>query len=81
MITPVVVVTLRVSANPVSGAGPSNSRDPVPEVDGWTSSVYPSTSPAACRFLRTLPVYPYNDVEITALVAHPAFPTSLRAAG
>ena len=31
--------------------------------------------------LRTLPVYPYNDVEITALAAHPAFPTSLRAAG
>lgn len=31
--------------------------------------------------LRTLPIYPYNDVEITALAAHPAFPTSLRAAG
>lgn len=31
--------------------------------------------------LRTLPVYPYNNVEITALVAHPAFPTPLRTAG
>jgi muconolactone D-isomerase len=30
--------------------------------------------------LRTLPVFPYNDVEVTALAAHPAFPTSLRAA-
>ena len=31
--------------------------------------------------LRTLPVHPYNDIEITALAPHPAFPTSLRAAG
>lgn len=30
--------------------------------------------------LETLPVYPYNDVEITALATHPAFPTALRAA-
>lgn len=30
--------------------------------------------------LQTLPVFPYNDVEITALAAHPAFPTPLRAA-
>jgi len=30
--------------------------------------------------LETLPVFPYNDVEITALAAHPAFPTSLSAA-
>lgn len=29
--------------------------------------------------LRTLPVHPYNVLEITALVAHPAFPTPLRA--
>jgi muconolactone D-isomerase len=29
--------------------------------------------------LERLPVFPYNDVEITALAAHPAFPTSLRA--
>lgn len=31
--------------------------------------------------LRTLPVYPYNNVEITALAAHPAFPAPLRTAG
>ena len=30
--------------------------------------------------LRTLPVFPYNDVEITTLAFHPAFPTPLRAA-
>ncbi|MCD2187362.1 muconolactone Delta-isomerase family protein [Actinomycetospora soli] len=30
--------------------------------------------------LRTLPVLPYNDLEITALALHPAFPTPLRAA-
>ncbi len=30
--------------------------------------------------LKTLPVFPYNDVEITALATHPAFPTSLRTA-
>lgn len=30
--------------------------------------------------LRTLPVFPYTDVEITALAAHPAFPAPLRAA-
>ena len=30
--------------------------------------------------LRTLPIFPYNSFEITALVAHPAFPTPLRAA-
>jgi muconolactone D-isomerase len=30
--------------------------------------------------LRRLPVFPYNVVEITALAAHPAFPTALRAA-
>ncbi|MFC5063163.1 muconolactone Delta-isomerase family protein [Actinomycetospora atypica] len=30
--------------------------------------------------LRTLPVHPYNVLEITALAAHPAFPTPLRAA-
>lgn len=29
--------------------------------------------------LRTLPVLPYHDVEITALATHPAFPTPLRA--
>ena len=29
--------------------------------------------------LATLPVLPYNDVEITALALHPAFPTPLRA--
>jgi muconolactone D-isomerase len=29
--------------------------------------------------LEELPVFPYNDVEITALAAHPAFPTALRA--
>jgi muconolactone D-isomerase len=29
--------------------------------------------------LETLPVYPYNDVRITALAVHPAFPTALRA--
>lgn len=29
--------------------------------------------------LGTLPVLPYHDVEITALAAHPAFPTPLRA--
>jgi len=27
--------------------------------------------------LKTLPVFPYNTVEITALAPHPAFPTSL----
>ena len=30
--------------------------------------------------LKMLPVYPYNDVEITALSAHPAFPASLSTA-
>ena len=30
--------------------------------------------------LRTLPVYPYNVLEVTALDLHPAFPTPLRAA-
>lgn len=30
--------------------------------------------------LGTLPVVPYNDVEITALAFHPAFPTPLRVA-
>jgi muconolactone D-isomerase len=30
--------------------------------------------------LRTLPVFPYNDVEITALAGHPAFPAPLHAA-
>jgi muconolactone D-isomerase len=29
--------------------------------------------------LRTLPIHPYNDIEVTALAAHPAFPTPLRA--
>lgn len=29
--------------------------------------------------LRTLPIFPYNSIEITALAVHPAFPTSLRA--
>jgi muconolactone D-isomerase len=30
--------------------------------------------------LETLPVFPYNDVEITELAEHPAFPNSLGAA-
>ena len=30
--------------------------------------------------LKTLPLFPYNDVEVTALAPHPAFPSSLRAA-
>jgi len=30
--------------------------------------------------LKTLPVFPYNTVEVTALATHPAFPTSLSAA-
>ncbi|GAA4784687.1 hypothetical protein GCM10023200_18000 [Actinomycetospora chlora] len=30
--------------------------------------------------LRTLPVFPYNVVEVTALALHPAFPTPLGAA-
>jgi muconolactone D-isomerase len=30
--------------------------------------------------LETLPVFPYNEVEITELAAHPAFPNSLGAA-
>jgi muconolactone D-isomerase len=30
--------------------------------------------------LRTLPVFPYNDVEVTELALHPAFPTPLGAA-
>jgi muconolactone D-isomerase len=29
--------------------------------------------------LASLPVFPYNDVEITPLAAHPAFPAPLRA--
>ncbi|MEJ2889447.1 muconolactone Delta-isomerase [Actinomycetospora aeridis] len=29
--------------------------------------------------LATLPVFPYNVLEITALATHPAFPTPLRA--
>ena len=28
--------------------------------------------------LRTLPLFPYHEVEITTLAAHPAFPTPLR---
>jgi hypothetical protein len=39
MITPLVVVTLLVSSNSVSGAGPSNSRAPLPRVSGQISSV------------------------------------------
>ena len=39
MITPLVVVTLLVSSNSVSGAGPSNSRAPLPRVSGHISSV------------------------------------------
>ena len=39
MITPLVVVTLLVSSNSVSGAGPSNSRAPRPRVSGQISSV------------------------------------------
>ena len=39
MITPLVVVTLPVSPNSVSGAGPSNSRAPLPRVSGQISSV------------------------------------------
>jgi muconolactone D-isomerase len=30
--------------------------------------------------METLPVFPYNDVEITELAEHPAFPNSLGAA-
>ena len=29
--------------------------------------------------LETLPIFPYNGIEVTELAAHPAFPTSLRA--
>lgn len=29
--------------------------------------------------LRTLPIFPYTSVEVTALAVHPAFPTPLRA--
>ena len=39
MITPLVVVTLLVSSNSVSGAGPSNSRAPLPKVSGQITSV------------------------------------------
>ena len=39
MITPLVVVTLLVSSNSVSGAGPSNSRAPPPRASGQISSV------------------------------------------
>ena len=39
MITPLVVVTLLVSSNSVSGAGPSNNRAPLPRVSGQISSV------------------------------------------
>jgi muconolactone D-isomerase len=28
--------------------------------------------------LKTLPIFPYNDIEVTELAAHPAFPASLR---
>lgn len=30
--------------------------------------------------LKMLPVFPYTDVEVTALTAHPAFPSPLRVA-
>ena len=30
--------------------------------------------------LRTLPLFPHHDIEVTALAAHPAFPTPLRVA-
>ena len=39
MITPLVVVTLLVSSNSVSGAGPSIGRAPLPRVSGQISSV------------------------------------------
>ena len=39
MITPLVVATLSVSSNSVSGAGPSNRRAPLPRVSGQVSSV------------------------------------------
>jgi muconolactone D-isomerase len=28
--------------------------------------------------LESLPIFPYNDIEVTELAAHPAFPTTLR---
>ena len=39
-----------------------------------------ASADALASHLRTLPVFPYNDVEITTLAFHPAFPTPLRAA-
>jgi hypothetical protein len=38
MITPLVVVTLLVSSNSVSGAGPSNNRAPLPRVSGRSAA-------------------------------------------
>ncbi len=29
--------------------------------------------------LKTLPIFPYNDIKVTALAPHPAFPIALRA--
>lgn len=34
---------------------------------------------ALVAHLTTLPLYPYHEVEITGVGAHPAFPTALRA--
>ncbi len=48
---------------------------------GTSISIWNAESAEALdAHLRTLPVFPYNDVEVTALAAHPAFPTPLRVA-
>lgn len=42
--------------------------------------IWNAESPEALEAsLRTLPIFRYHSIEITALTAHPAFPTPLRA--
>ena len=47
--------------------------------DGATLAIWNAeTEDALDAYLRTLPVFPYNAVEISALAGHPAFPSPLR---
>src|SRR5215472_9375542 len=80
MITPLVVATLPVSSNSVSGAGPSNSRAPLPRVSGQITRVSRSIRLAACR-LRTsdaLPTIPrsLSDLAFSSVTTSTASPRS-----
>lgn len=46
---------------------------------GTTLAIWNAESAEALdAHLETLPIFPYNDIEVTELAAHPAFPTTLR---